>query len=192
MKKHNKIFFWIVIAVVTIGMISRLFGLPSNVNPMLAVLLFGAAYFQRKSLSILLPLGLFFVVDLYLNNVVYARFFDGFQIFGDKGVYASFMVIIPLAIIALKKVSIPRVILSSLGIAVLFFLITNFVSMLTSPMYTKDFAGLMESYSAGIPFFRATIVSTLVYSGVLFTAAELFLRQPSLDQTDTKTKTIKA
>ncbi len=180
MNKRNNIFFWVVLAVVSVGMLTRLFGLPSNVSPMLAVILFGAAYFSRKSWSIALPIALYFLVDLYLNNVVYAQYFDGFQIIGSTGVYIAIIAIVGLAIFMLRKVSIASVFISSLAAAVVFFLVTNFHSMLTMPEYTKDLSGLMNSYTAGIPFFRATLVSTLIYSTVLFTSAELFLKRPSL------------
>ncbi len=191
MDKRSKLFFWAIIAVVTIGMLTRLFGLPSNVSPMLAVMLLGLAYIQRKSISLLLPLGLYFLVDLYLNNVVYAEYFEGFQWFGSLGVYVSLFFILPLCALILKKVSIPRVMIGAFSAAVLFFLITNFHSMIILPQYTKNFAGLMESYTAGIPFFRSTLVSTMIYSAVFFTAAEAFLRRPSVSTT-TNSKTIKA
>lgn len=191
MNKHNKIFFWAVIAVVTLGMLTRLFGLPSNVSPMLAVLLLGVAYIPRKSVALLLPIGLYFLGDLYLNNVVYAEYFEGFKLIGDLGVYTSLFLILPLCALILTKVSIPRVLMGSLGAAVLFFLITNIYSFATLPQYTKNFAGLMESYTAAIPFFRSTLVSTMIYSAVFFTAAEAYLRQPSL-ASNSASKTIKA
>ena len=180
MNKQNKIFFWAVVAVVTIGMAFRLFGFNPNVSPMLAVLIFGAAYLHSKGMSLIYPIALYFLSDLYLNNVVYADYFEGFQLIGSLGVYASFLIIIPLAILFFRKVTIPRVLIGSLGTAIIFFLVTNFNSMLADPMYTKDFAGLMQSYENAIPFFRSTLVSTMVYSAVFFTAAELVLRQPEL------------
>ena len=190
MDKRNKIFFWAIVAVVTLGMLTRLFGLPANVSPMLAVMLLSVAYIQRKSIALLLPLGLYFSVDLYLNNIVYAEFFEGFQLIGDNGVYMSLFLMLPICAIILKKVSIPRVLIGSFGAAVLFFLVTNLYSMMTLPQYTKDFSGLMESYTAGVPFFRATLVSTMVYSAVFFTAAELYLSRASLNSS-TASKTIK-
>ena len=180
MEKRNSLFFWIVLAVVSIGMITRVFGLPANVSPMLAVILFGAAYFSRKSWSIALPIGLYFLVDLYLNNVVYAQYFDGFQLFGSVGVYVAIAAIIALSIVMLRKVSIVSVFATSLTAAILFFLVTNFFSMLILPEYTKDLSGLMMSYEAAVPFFRGTLVSTMVYSAVLFTSAELILKKPTL------------
>ena len=187
MDKRSKVFFWVIIAVVTFGMLTRLFGLPSNISPMLAVMLLGVAYIQRKSIALLLPLGLYFVVDLYLNNVVYAEYFEGFQWIGSLGVYISLFLILPLCALILRKVSIPRVLIGSLTAALVFFLITNFHSMIILPQYTKNFAGLMESYMAGIPFFRSTLVSTMIYSAVFFVAAEAYLRRPSMSTTSSKT-----
>ena len=39
-------------------------------------------------------------------------------------------------------------------------------------MYQMNFAGLMESYAAGIPFFRTQILGDFIYSGALFGAME--------------------
>ena len=191
MNKRDKVFFWVIISVVVLGMLTRLFGLPSNVSPMLVVILLGAAYIRSKNLAVVLPLGLFLLVDLYLNNVVYAEFFDGFQLLGDPGVLCSLVIILPLSIFMLRKVSFARVLISSFTACILFYLISNFYSMLVLPQYTKNFAGLMESYTAAIPFFRSTLVSTMIYAAVFFTSAELYLRRPSLEASS-NTETIKA
>lgn len=180
MDKRSRLFFYIVVAVVVIGMLSRVLGLPANVSPMLAVILFGAAYFTRKSWSIAIPIALYFIVDLYLNNVVYAQYFDGFTLLGDPSVYAAILAILGLSIFALRKVSIVSVFLTSLSAAILFFLVTNFYSVFTNPMYPKDFSGLIMSYEAGLPFFRGTLIGTMIYSAVLFTAAELALTRPKV------------
>ena len=48
-------------------------------------------------------------------------------------------------------------------LTILFFLITNAGSWLALN-YDRSLSGLMNAYNAGIPFFRATLVSQLLFS----------------------------
>jgi hypothetical protein len=50
----------------------------------------------------------------------------------------------------------------------LFFVFTNFGVWLGSSMYPQTWAGLVECYVAGIPFYKNTLAGTLFYSAVLF------------------------
>ena len=44
-------------------------------------------------------------------------------------------------------------------------------------MYPHNLAGLITCYEMGIPFFRSTLLSDVIYSGVLFGAFELAQRR---------------
>jgi hypothetical protein len=69
---------------------------------------------------------------------------------------------------------------------VLFFLLTNFAAWLSSPFYPQTFAGLMQSYIAGLAFFNNgalglsfflnEIAGSLFYNGLFF-GAYAFARQ---------------
>lgn len=152
--------------------LSRLFMPLNNFTPVGAMALFGGAYFSRKWLAFVIPFAAMWLSDLYLNNVVYAKMFpeyySSFTWFGDPWVYTSFLLVVVLGLLALKSISFGRLIGTSLGASVLFFLITNFGSWLTLPMYSKDISGLMASYTAGIPFFQNTVVGDLFYVMLFF------------------------
>lgn len=64
-----------------------------------------------------------------------------------------------------------RVIFGSLGSAIIFFIVSNFGVWVSSGMYSHTFAGLVECFYMAIPFLRATLLSDLMYSGLLFGAA---------------------
>tara|TARA_A100001011_G_scaffold400548_1_gene516128 strand:+ start:5644 stop:5877 length:234 start_codon:yes stop_codon:yes gene_type:complete len=51
--------------------------------------------------------------------------------------------------------------------SLIFFLTSNFGVWLLSSWYPKSFAGLIMSYEAALPFFRNTLLSTLLF-GLLF------------------------
>jgi hypothetical protein len=60
---------------------------------------------------------------------------------------------------------------TALGTSMLFFLISNFVSWLEQARpYGYSLGGLMDSYAAGIPFYKGTFVGDLLFTGVLFGA----------------------
>ena len=51
----------------------------------------------------------------------------------------------------------------------LFFLISNFAAWAFNiETYTKDLNGLLTCYAAGLPFFRNHVISTVLFSGILF------------------------
>jgi len=75
-----------------------------------------------------------------------------------------------------KRASAGRVVGASFASATSFFLVSNFVVWLASAMYPRTASGLMECFSAGVPFYRNDLVSTVLVTGVAFGALAL-LRQ---------------
>jgi hypothetical protein len=57
-----------------------------------------------------------------------------------------------------------------------FFMLTNLAVWAFGTMYTHDLAGFLLCYAKAFPFFRFTIASDLIYSGVLFGAYALVTR----------------
>ena len=57
--------------------------------------------------------------------------------------------------------------------AILFFIITNFGTWLMSGLYPLTSSGLEECFILAVPFFRATLFSTVIYSLILFGAYEI-------------------
>jgi hypothetical protein len=126
-----------------------------------------------------------FITDLFINNITYASYYGSFTLFtpGFWWVYGSIAVIVLIGIFLLKKVSIPRVIGSSLLASIAFFLISNFGVWLSDPDYPLNAAGLILCYEMAIPFFKNTIMGDLAYSAILFGGFEFALsRVPQLQK----------
>jgi len=143
-----------------LGVLSRLIVHSPNFTPVIAVALFGGVYLNRKY-AILLPLALMMISDMFLG------FYDGI-------LYTWFSVIL-IAAIGLwikKNKSSTSIFSGSLASALLFFIISNFGVWATG-YYGYTAQGFWNCYIAAIPFFRNTLVSTLVYSAVLFGIYEL-------------------
>jgi hypothetical protein len=179
MTKKINIRFGVLTIMVILAALSRIIRISPNFAPIGALALFGAAYFSRKSIAIIIPLISLWISDLVLNNVVYANntghfiwFFDGFY-----WVYGSFVLITISGFLLLKKVKPLNMIGANLLAAILFFIITNFGSWLGSIIYPQNFSGLMTCYIAGIPFFWNTLAGDLFYSTILFGIFELAQRK---------------
>ena len=164
----------LLIAVILIGISCTFFIEIPNFSPLGAVCLLGAAYFANKKYAFILPVALMWLVHLYLNNVVYAEYFDSFELVGVPSVYLSIVLMVLIGTVMLKKINFTNVMGSALVAAFTFYLVTNFFSWLGNPLYPRNFAGLMESYTAAIPFFRSgTLPANLIFTPILFGIFEL-------------------
>ncbi len=172
-----------ILALILAAAASRMLPHPYNFAPMSAMALFGAAHFSRKAWAFGAPLLATWLSDLFLNNFVYNHYHEGFVWLYDGWYwpYGTFALIALLGMVTLRKVTVPRVIGSSLGASAIFFLITNLACWPGNTMYTQDLGGLMACYAAGLPFLGGTVLGDLTYSGLLFGSfALLQQRYPAL------------
>ena len=63
---------------------------------------------------------------------------------------------------------------ASIVSATQFFIFSNFGVWLSGTMYPLNFAGLIECYVMGIPFYGNTLISELFYVAILFSSYYLF------------------
>lgn len=142
---------------ILVAALVRLLPHPPNFAPIAAMALFGGAYFNKKVFAFAIPLAALFLTDLFLgfHNTMWA-------------VYLSFVVIVGLGIVMLKKKSVLRIVLASVSASVLFFIVTNFAFWATDTLYPTTAAGLAACYTAAIPFFHNTLIGDLVFTGTLF------------------------
>ena len=156
--------------IILFAAISRIFPIAPNFQPILAIAIFAGYYLSDKKFSLLVPIVAMLLSDLFIQLV--SPVFFGYQTPGFHSmmpfVYFSMILSVLIGSKLIKKLNVFNVIGSSFVSAVMFFLITNFGSWFAFEMYTKDLSGLMMSYEMGLPFFRNSLVSTLLYSGVLF------------------------
>jgi len=101
--------------------------------------------------------------------------------------YFAFGLVGLLGLALSRRPSWKRVLPASLVGSVLFYAVTNFFSWLTDPGYVKNFAGLIQALTLGLPqygatptwmFFRNSIVSDLLFTA-LFIACFNFGRRPA-------------
>jgi hypothetical protein len=171
--------FSVISVIILLAAISRLIPHPANFAPIGGMALFGAAYYSKRYWVFIIPITSMWLADLVLNNVVYAQYFDHFVWFyqGCYWTYGAFILIGLIGFVTLKRIRIQNLILTSLLASIVFFLLSNFGVWASTYMYPKNFSGLIACYTAGLPFFKNTVMGDLVYSGVLFGAFEFAQRR---------------
>ena len=143
------------ISLILILALARLIPHPYNFSPMLAVGIFSGFYFRQFYLGLFIVIFSMFIGDLFLG-------FHSTMFF----TYISLAVAVLIGLYV-KHFKFTEILFSGLASSVCFFIITNFGAWLTLEMYTKNFAGLLQSYVMAIPFFHNTLISTFVYLFVL-------------------------
>ncbi|MDP1676926.1 MAG: hypothetical protein Q8L88_08670 [Bacteroidota bacterium] len=156
--------FILAVVLIALAALSRLIPHPMNFAPITAIALFGGVYFNGK-FSPILPLAALLISDLFLG------FYEGII-----WVYGSFLLIVAVGLLIRKYKSISVVFGATMIGSLLFFVITNFGVWQSGMFYTKDFTGLVECYTAAIPFYRNSVMGDLFYVTVMFSVYELVLK----------------
>jgi len=142
------------IILVALGIVSRLIPHLWDFTPILAISLFAGAYLQKKY-AFIVPLGLMIMTDIVLgfhNTILFT--------------WGSILLTVTLGHSLREKKGFGRECFFGVLSAVLFFVVTNFGVWLMD--YPKTWQGLAECYTLAVPFFRNSLVSTLIYTAVLF------------------------
>ncbi|MFA5021689.1 MAG: DUF6580 family putative transport protein [Patescibacteria group bacterium] len=153
------------IFLVALGIVCRLLPHVGNFAPIAAISLFAGFYLGRK-----------YVLPVLALTMLIGDFFIGFYSWPlMAAVYGSYLIIGLLASQLKKYKSFETIFAASVFASVLFFAVTNLAVWQFSPWYAKNLAGLSHCFIAALPFFRATLLSDLVYTGALFGAYEAVL-----------------
>ena len=166
--KNNTKQFGIITILIILATLSRLIEHPLNFVPISAMILFGAAHFEKKWQVFLIPFGATFLSDLWLT--------PGFI---NTGAYISYGLILLFGIkLYSSKISSSNIFIGALGSGIIFFLVSNFMVWM-HPLYINlsgTSSSLLACYIDGLSFYRGvnpflnTLISNLFYSSVLFGA----------------------
>jgi hypothetical protein len=132
----------------------------SNFTATGAVALFAGYYFRNKLAAFLTPLAVIAISNFALKP------FNNFGQFAI--VYVGLIIAVLIGVLVRRKYNAGTVIGGSLASSLAFYLLTNFADWPFNDLYPHNFAGLIESYVAGIPFFRNAVVADLLFTGVIF------------------------
>ena len=141
----------------------------SGFSPVIAIALFSGFILKQKDTSFLLPLLALFISDVVIQLLYSANLFPyaGFY----NGQWKNYLFLLTATAIGwlLKGRSYPSLFIGGLAAPTVFFLVSNFSVWLntTEVTYAKSFNGLMLCYEAGLPFYRNSLIATLVFLPVI-------------------------
>jgi len=140
----------------------------SNFAPLAAISLCAAAYFPAR-LKFSLPLIALFISDAILNSYYGASLLDAHIL----GRYLALALVGCIGLLLQNRASLKTLLPGSIAASTVFYLITCAFSWLSDPGYTKNFAGLIQAITIGLPqyastpswmFFRNSLVSDLFFT----------------------------
>lgn len=135
-----------------------------------ALALFAGAYVKSGIKSFALPIGALLLSDIVLSQTVYKT--DGFLYEGWYYTYIAFALMVLVGKVMLRKVNVGNVVLSTLVIVFIHWIVTDFGVWYKSPMYPQTLYGYWMCLVNAIPFERAFLTSTLLYSAIMFGSFE--------------------
>jgi hypothetical protein len=165
----------LIISAIAYRIITGLFGQPDSIGwmnfaPMAAIALCAAAYFPGKY-KFAVPMVALLISDVVLNLHYRWPLFS----FDASSHYLGFAVVGCLGLLLQNRASLKTLLPASIVASLIFYVITNAFSWLSDPGYTKNFAGLAQALTTGLPqysatptwmFFRNSLVSDLFFTAL--------------------------
>lgn len=142
----------------------------SNFAPLAAIALCAAAYFPAKY-KFTVPMIALLISDVVLNLSYDFSLLSPFVI----SHYIGFALVGGLGWLLRKRAAVKTLLPASIAASVIFYVVTNIVSWLFDPGYVKNFAGLIQALTVGLPqysatptwmFFRNSVLSDLLFTGL--------------------------
>jgi hypothetical protein len=155
----------VLIGVVMVAALARLVPHPPNVTPIAAIALFGGACFTDRRMAYLLPLAAMLLSDLLLG---FTRYGVLILISSQPVVYACILATTAIGQLVKDRRSAWQVGTAMLTGAVVFFVVTNLAVWATGRIYPLTGSGLVECYTAAIPYFRNSLAGDLAFTAILF------------------------
>jgi len=170
--------FLLVTGLILLAALSRLLPGLENFQPVGAIALFGGACFLSRRLAFIVPLSVMVVSDVLLYAGRYDYLFEqGWRM--ALFVYLAIGLIIGFGLLVRNRRNVVTVLAGSLAATAVFFVVSNFGWWLVYDLPAG--LSLSQTYLNAVPFVRGTLMSDLVYNGVLFGAFALAERRvPSL------------
>jgi hypothetical protein len=172
--KPSKNIVWSFILLVIIAALYRIIpGRPYGFAPQWAMAVFAGAVIKDKKWAFIIPVLSMFVSDL-LYQVLYMGGLSSMPGFYE-GQWQNYLLFALLVFVgfAIKKLNLIQIALASFTAPTIYFIVSNFLVWASNGSTRgldrpKTFDGLMLCYTDGIPFYRMSIVATLVFSAILF------------------------
>jgi hypothetical protein len=170
MKASSNIIISFVLLIVIASLYRIMPGRPFGFAPQWAMMIFGGAVIKDKKFAFLIPILSLFISDalyevLYRSGVgnipgFYTGQIENYILFAAMTVF-GFMI---------TKINVQRILAAAIAAPTAFFILSNFMVWIGGGGYghPKTFTGLMATFSDGIPFYGWSVVSSILFSAMLF------------------------
>jgi len=170
----SKNIIWSFLLLVIVAALYRIIpGRPFGFAPQWAMAVFAGAVIKDKKWAFIMPVLSMFVSDL-LYQVLYLGGISNMPGFYE-GQWQNYLLFTLLVLVglAIKKLNVLQIGAASVIAPTLYFLVSNFLVWASNGAIRgldrpKTFNGLLLCYSDGIPFYKMSILATLVFSTILF------------------------
>ena len=141
----------------------------SGFSPVIAIALFSGFIIKQRDMSFLLPLLALLISDLAIQLLYSQNLFPYAGFYNGQWKNYSILLIATLIGWAFKGRSYSALMTGTVAAPTLFFLVSNFMvwTNTTETVYAKSFGGLMICYEAGLPFYRNSLIATLLFLPVI-------------------------
>jgi len=179
--KLNKTTAWYLIILIVTAALYRVTPLRDyGFAPQIAMALFGGAVIKDRKWAFALPLFSMFVSDA-LYEVLFQNGMSPIKGF-YSGQWINYLVFATVVVVGffMKRITITNVLVYSIIAPTWFFLLSNFTVWAGAKTIPQTWSGLMETYALGVPFYRQSVVATLIFSTVFFGAWYVLNRKKSV------------
>jgi hypothetical protein len=132
----------------------------ANFTAIGAISLFAGYFFRPRIAAFLMPLAVMIVSNLCLQH------YNNFPQMGI--VYVALLLPVAFGLLLRRNLKAWSVVTGALATSITFFVITNFAEWAFYDLYPHNASGLVAGYVAALPFFRNTVLSDLLFSGLIF------------------------
>ena len=144
----------------------RLFPHPPNFTPIIAVAILSSYFFKNIYLSIITLLASMLLSDALLGFHQNLFF-----------VYFSLCTITFTFFTVSKKINYKNLFIYGFFGSLIFYLISNFGVWALQDLYEKNLNGLISCYFFAIPFFKNTLLSTIIFSYAALFVNNIYLKR---------------
>jgi hypothetical protein len=174
MKKSNLIIFALLILAASLYRVWD--GRPWGFAPQIAMALFAGSVCRDKRYAFLFPILSMLISDA-LYQLLYSQGLTPIKGFYG-GQWENYLLIASVTIIGffINKNKVSQIVAGSLAGAIFYFIVSNFTVWIGSGLdinnqpYPKTIEGLMSCFTAALPYFKWSVLSTLVFNGIFFGA----------------------
>ena len=147
----NKLYYLVLFGLILA--MARIIPHPPNFTPILASAIMAPLLIKDRFFGIAIPIFGMFVADIVIG-------FHPYQL-------VIYLTIATIGLVSTMKVNYMKLGLLAIGSSVWFFLTTNFAVWLAWDFYPKSIEGLITCYTLALPFFTNTLISTVLFTGIL-------------------------